>query len=184
VGIGQLIEVTNFADEWEGDLLAASLVGTSLFRVRLDGETVRYVEPIKIGQRIRDIIQDPTGAIWLWTDDSTLIRLRPQSTATARSLLGQGTEMATARCAECHELSSGAGSRIPLAGVLGRPVASVKGQAYSQALRHIGGIWTEERLDAFLTEPAAMVPGTSMAVEGIADRKMRASIISALKGLK
>ena len=52
------------------------------------------------------------------------------------------------------------------------------------AMRSFGGVWTEERLDAFLKGPAALVPGTTMPDEGIADGDLRARIVEALKQLK
>ena len=39
---------------------------------------VVYLEPIEIGSRIRDLIEGHDGRIILWTDDDTLISLRPK----------------------------------------------------------------------------------------------------------
>jgi cytochrome c len=71
-----------------------------------------------------------------------------------------------------------------LAGLIGRQVASAKGASYSRAMRSLGGTWTQERLDEFLRQPAAMVPGTTMSTEGIADDAVRSEIIRLIGQLK
>ena len=53
---------------WKDDLLAASLVGESIFRVRRDGTDVQYVERIPLGFRIRDLAWMPDGRIALLDD--------------------------------------------------------------------------------------------------------------------
>jgi cytochrome c len=57
---------------------------------------------------------------------------------------------------------------------VGRTVASnASFRDYSAGLRQAGGKWTEARLDAFLADPAAFAPGTTMAyrVESAEDRQ-------------
>jgi cytochrome c len=44
-----------------------------------------------------------------------------------------------------------------------------------------GGRWSEERLDRFLANPGAAIPGTTMAFEGIDDAGERRQIIELLK---
>ena len=53
---------------WKDDLLVASLVGRSIFRVRRDGTDVQYVERIEVGFRIRDMAWMPDGRIALLDD--------------------------------------------------------------------------------------------------------------------
>ena len=50
---------------WNDDLLVASLKGASLFRIRLDGTDVQYVERIEVGYRIRDLTMMSDGRIAL-----------------------------------------------------------------------------------------------------------------------
>jgi hypothetical protein len=66
--------------QWRGDLLIGSLAARSLYRVRLDGQRVVYVEPIRVGYRVRDLIEDGDGRILLWTDEGAIIELEPSST--------------------------------------------------------------------------------------------------------
>ena len=74
----QLIEVTgNEFPLWKGDLLVASLGGQTLHRLRLEGTRVVYDEPISFeGDRLRDIVQLPSGLLALLTDRPTVILVR------------------------------------------------------------------------------------------------------------
>jgi cytochrome c len=88
------------------------------------------------------------------------------------------------QCAACHTVRMGAGDRNGpgLYDVLGKPVASnSKRFGYTGALRTIGGFWTPDRMDAWLTAPAKMAPGTSMGLRGIPDPLDRADIIAYLR---
>jgi len=85
-----------------------------------------------------------------------------------------------AQCAACHSISPGTGDRAGpnLYAVPGRAVA--QGSAnfnYTAALRTIGGVWTFERLDAWLTNPQHFAPGTSMMFAGLHDGMDRADVI-------
>jgi cytochrome c2 len=62
---------------WRGDLLVASLGGSAIHRLHLEGTRVAYDEPIPFeGVRIRDIIEMPGGSLALLTDDRTVILVR------------------------------------------------------------------------------------------------------------
>jgi cytochrome c len=67
-----------------------------------------------------------------------------------------------ARCAACHSLDANRVGPM-LRGVVGRPVASVPGYEYSDALKHVRGRWDARRLEAWLTDPQSVAPGTRMA---------------------
>ena len=54
---------------WKDDLLAGSLVAQSLFRIRLDGTNVQYVERIWVNYRVRDLALMPDGRIALLDDE-------------------------------------------------------------------------------------------------------------------
>ena len=86
------------------------------------------------------------------------------------------------RCRACHVIERDAEPGIApnLWGVLGRPVASQEGYPYSEALRSMGGVWTPERLDAFLVDPHEEVEGTRMPFRGISDPVERAALIAYL----
>jgi glucose/arabinose dehydrogenase/mono/diheme cytochrome c family protein len=71
-------------------------------------------------------------------------------------------------CAVCHatgqERQPTGGQGPFLAGVVGRPAASLPNFGYTKALRAAQLTWTPAALDQFLRGPAALVPGTAMAV--------------------
>lgn len=83
------------------------------------------------------------------------------------------------RCAACHSLAQDrAGPHH--CGVLGRRAGSVKGFVYSEAMKRSGLVWNEKTLDRFLTNPARVVPGTSMGYAGVKDARERADLIAYL----
>lgn len=69
---------------WDGDLLVSSLAARALFRVRLDGDRVRYVEPIPTIHRMRDLIQTAAGEIVFLAEDGFLVYLEPVRPAPGR----------------------------------------------------------------------------------------------------
>jgi glucose/arabinose dehydrogenase/cytochrome c2 len=74
----------------------------------------------------------------------------------------RGAELFREQCEVCHGAPGSGGAQGPdLAGVLGRRAGSAP-FGYSRAMRHAGFSWTPSRLDTFLAQPAAIVPGTSM----------------------
>jgi cytochrome c len=88
------------------------------------------------------------------------------------------------RCVACHDIAESKLVKIGpnLKGVVGRPVASVPGFAYSAALKKLTFTWDEARLSEWLTRPGVVAPGTSMAFEGMpleADRKALIAYLAA-----
>jgi cytochrome c2 len=178
IGISNLIQINGGPfSMWQGDFLVASLKGQSLYRVRVrDGRAV-FAEPIWIGERIRDLEQGADGRIMLWTDEETLISV-------GLAEVGEGGRAAFAACAGCHVIIDGHSHGIgpDLHRVVGRDIAGAPGYQYSKALLAAGGRWTEERLDAYLANPQAFAPGTTMGgVPGVDDPDVRKAIINYLK---
>jgi cytochrome c len=88
------------------------------------------------------------------------------------------------KCAACHKLEDGANATGPfLYAVVGRAIGSVAGFGYSSALTDIGGDWTLEELDAFLTKPSAYAPGTKMSFSGLKKPEDRVDLIAFLDSL-
>jgi len=88
-------------------------------------------------------------------------------------------------CRICHTVADGAPHLIGpnLWNIVNRRKASEPGFRYSQALRDRGGIWTYAELAAYLHDPRAFVPGTSMAFRGISDEERLANILAYLRTL-
>ena len=88
-------------------------------------------------------------------------------------------------CSACHNLKKGGGALIgpALWNVVDRQKGSVAGYDYSDGLKKKGGDWSVDDLNAWLTNPAAYIPGTKMGYPGEADAKKRAEIIAFLRTL-
>ncbi|RJF80827.1 cytochrome c family protein [Oleomonas cavernae] len=89
------------------------------------------------------------------------------------------------KCAACHSVAAGENKIGPtLFGIVGRPVASIEGYHYSDAMKAKGGAWTAEALDTYLTNPGKEVPGTKMSFMGLKKPEDRAAVIDYLRTLK
>jgi cytochrome c len=87
-----------------------------------------------------------------------------------------------AQCAACHSLEADNNTLGPnLKGVVGRKAAAVDDFTYSPPMRRATVTWTAETLDAFLTDPQAVVPGTKMPFAGMASAADRADLIAYLQ---
>ncbi|KAA8389561.1 c-type cytochrome [Acetobacter tropicalis] len=97
-----------------------------------------------------------------------------------------GEELAHQICSSCHALVSAASDGVGpnLAGVAGRPRASITGYAYSSALAgQKAHVWSDQALSDWLTSPARFAPGTRMSLVGISSPAQRADIIAYLHTL-
>ncbi len=84
------------------------------------------------------------------------------------------------KCQGCHPLKPGKhNSWGPnLHGVIGRKAGSAEGYGYSDALQAADFIWTAERLEEFLRDPKAYLPGVTMVLKPLPDAQARADIIA------
>jgi cytochrome c len=91
------------------------------------------------------------------------------------------------KCAACHSGADKVNKVGPyLAGIVGRPVASIEGYAYSSGMKDFATktpAWTEEVLNVYLKDPKATVPGTKMGFGGVKDDTARANLVAYLKTL-
>ena len=88
-----------------------------------------------------------------------------------------------ALCKACHTLGQGgeAGVGPNLFAVFGRKAGSVPGFSYSDGMKALGVVWDADNLNAWITKPSAMVPGTKMTFAGVENPKDRIDLIAALK---
>ncbi len=89
------------------------------------------------------------------------------------------------QCAACHTPDEGGGNRVGpnLWGVFGADVGSKDGFNYSDALTSIDGIWTVDKLNAYLENPRGFAPGNRMAFAGLRGEEDRAAMIAYLRSL-
>ena len=96
-----------------------------------------------------------------------------------------GADVFNNNCAVCHSTEPGVNKLGPsLAGVVGRPSASLADYPYSSAMTNAPVTWTKPVLDRYLTNPQAMVKGTKMAFAGLKSAKDRKALIDYLATLK
>jgi cytochrome c len=93
-----------------------------------------------------------------------------------------GATLFKQQCAVCHTLSLAEPARQgpPLVKIVGRPAGKVEGFRYSEGLAKADFAWDEARLDAWLINPQAVIPGVVMAYRQ-AKPETRAAIIAFLK---
>lgn len=89
------------------------------------------------------------------------------------------------RCAACHRIGPDARNALgpELNGLIGRTAGTEPAFGYSAAMLEAGQgglVWDEATLDAYLTDPKALVPGTNMQFAGLRKPEDRAAVIAYL----
>jgi cytochrome c len=96
-----------------------------------------------------------------------------------------GEKLFKTKCGVCHTIEPGKNKIGPsLAGIVGRPSGSIEGFKYSAANKAAKLTWDVATLDKYLTDPKALVPGTTMTFAGDKNDGERADIIAYLQTLK
>ncbi|MFZ5747806.1 MAG: c-type cytochrome [Pseudomonadota bacterium] len=93
---------------------------------------------------------------------------------------------AFAQCRVCHTVDKGGKNGVGpnLWDVAGKPAGEKEGFQFSAAFKAAKLTLDDKTLDAWLTKPSAVVPGTKMVFAGIPDAAKRKEIIDYLKTLK
>jgi cytochrome c len=100
--------------------------------------------------------------------------------------LAAGKQVFAAQCSSCHTATKGGPTLLGpnLYGVVGRPVATMKGFFYSPAMKAYGGAWTETRLRGYLPAPQKTIPGIKMTYPGLHDPHQLDDLLAFLGSLK
>jgi glucose/arabinose dehydrogenase/cytochrome c2 len=152
------------------------LRGTDVIRVAV------WLVPAMLGAGVggeEDRLRRSRNGFWVLLSAPVLVAAAPPA-GDAR----HGEELFQSRCALCHlvEAAAGSGQGPNLAGVVGRKAAATA-FGYSPALSRWAQRWTPERLDAYLADPPALVPGTTMVVR-IPDAQERRDLVAYLATLR
>lgn len=86
-----------------------------------------------------------------------------------------------ALCQSCHTLPEGGANMTGpnLWKVVGTKAAEPRGDfKFSDALKASGITWTPDKMDAWITKPQVLVPGTKMSFAGLNDAKDRTDVIA------
>jgi cytochrome c len=88
------------------------------------------------------------------------------------------------QCGTCHATTAAEPARQgpQLSKILGRHAGSVEGFHYSAGFAKADFVWDEAKLDAWIADPQAMIPGAVMAYRQ-SKPEVRSAIISYLKEL-
>ena len=126
-----------------------------------------------------------TQLIGLWFCGTMLVA----TAATAQMPLPEakppdGPTLFKQQCATCHtnNLTDAVRQGPSLFGIVGRRAGSIDGFHYSAGLAKADFAWDDAKLDAWITNPQQMIPGTVMAYRQ-AKPEVRAAIIAYLKEL-
>ena len=182
LGISNLIAVEGSRFPlWQDDLLISTLAAGMIIRARIHDGRLITSESIKIGQRIRSLVETEDGTVVVWTDSAAIITINPADTVALDP--SERGKLLFASCAGCHQVNDGKTHGIgpDLAGVFGRRIAAADGYRYSDGMSKLTGNWTEAELDAFLSDPQSYAPGTLMVGQGIPDQSARSAIIDYLR---
>ena len=111
-----------------------------------------------------------------------VLLLSLQAPARAGGDAQRGAQAYESRCTGCHSVDQ---DRVGPhhAGVFGRKAGSVPDYAYSPALKAAGFRWDRTRLERWLADPEALVPGQRMGYS-VADAAVRDDLVAFLATLK
>ena len=87
------------------------------------------------------------------------------------------------QCKSCHTIEQGGVNRVgpALHGMFGRAAGTAPNFRFSEALKASGIIWDEAKLDAWVEDPRAVVPGNNMIYPGLRKAEDRRDLVAYMK---
>lgn len=187
VGASRIIEIGGSEFPlWKGDLILASLMGDSLYRLRPEGDEIVYAERIAIGGQLRDLIQLENGLIAMLErggdiiflrkqgseqrgpDHAKIAELRRQRDAGQRAQASQINDVERGRfifestCSLCHALVEQHGAGPHLVDLIGRKAGALDGFGYSTSLMNANFRWDRKSLRTFFSKRWKLLRPTNM----------------------
>jgi len=97
----------------------------------------------------------------------------------------QKGEQAAKKCGACHDFTKGGPNKVGpnLFGIVGDQKGEGRGFNFSTAMKGMGGKWSDDDLNKFLSNPKGFMPGTAMGFAGISKDSERADVIAYLHTL-
>lgn len=171
-------------DSFELNKIIGAVLGTLLFVMGVGFLAEAIYHPIE-DRGPGYTLPEPEGVEGVEGPAETVVASIGTLLASADPTEGEGQ---TRKCQSCHTLNEGGanGQGPNLWGVVGRPIASHEGFAYSPAMvAHAAEVpnWTYEELNLFLIAPRQHVPDTKMNFGGVKGDGERANIIAYLSTL-
>ena len=105
---------------------------------------------------------------------------KPTDTLAQKDGAGEDGARVFRACVACHTVKADEGHRAgpTLAGIMGRPIATAPGYQFSDALRAMRIVWTQETIaKLFEVGPAVYTPGTKMPEQRITDPADRQALV-------
>lgn len=97
----------------------------------------------------------------------------------------EGEKVFRKLCSACHVVQAGQNKLGPsLHAIVGRKAGTVDGFRYSDANKNSAVVWTNDKLDPYLKDPKAFMPGNRMAFAGVKKDDERKDLIAYLASLK
>ena len=137
------------------------------------GETFKSERPEEMGYPIEGVVQEGEGGAEAEKPVAFYL-------ATADAAAG---EQVFKKCTACHNADKGGANALGpnLYGVMGEGIGKGHaGYAFSPALSGVGGSWTWDTMNAWLSSPKKFAPGTKMTFAGLSNPQDRANVIAFL----
>jgi cytochrome c2 len=157
-------------ERWNDSIIVAGLKSRSIFVGKMAGDSLVYMEPIFIGERVRSVTYFK-DALYLLTDSAKVLELKIDRKSYENDTGGTGLVARSPhlkKCVVCHLLEPSEVETAPhLFGIIGRPIASLAYDYTPEFSDLQGQVWTKDLLIQFIREPESLVKGSSMPSVGV-----------------